>query len=98
MAYRDIANLARDQQFSARLGAGLASEAVLKASDYLVDQVMMNPDVGAAWFMPFVSVAPGFADQYAEGGQDQIDDAELLSAIQAAWPRVYALYEPEVSA
>lgn len=98
MAYRDIANLARDAQFSARLGAGLASEAVLKESDYLVDQIMMNPDVGAAWFMPFISVAPGFADQYADGGQDAVDDAELLSAIQAAWPRVFALYQPEASA
>jgi len=92
MTYRDIANLSRDTIFAARLGAGLASEASLKTSDYLVDAIMKDPAGGALMFMPFVSVAPGFADQFAVAGQDAIDDAEILSAIQACWPRVYDLY------
>jgi len=92
MTYQDVANLSRDTIFAARLGAGLASEAALKTSDYLVDAIMKDPAGGSKMFMPFVSVAPGFADQYAESGQDAIDDGEILSAIQACWQRVYDLY------
>ena len=42
--------------------------------------------------MPFISSAPGFGDQYAQGGQEAIEDSELLSATQAAWPKVADLY------
>jgi hypothetical protein len=93
MSFKDIADLARDPGFSARLAAGLAKEALAKSSDPLVDQILKSPDVGQAWFMPLVSAAPGFDAQYATGGQFAIDDNEILSAIQASWQRVFDLYQ-----
>jgi len=93
MTYQDAAQLARDPMFGMRLGAALAKEAVGKPSDYLVDIILKNPDVGAAYFMPFVASAPGFDETYGQGGQGLITDGELLSAIQASWQRVYDLYE-----
>lgn len=97
MTFQHAAELARDSGFSARLAAALAKEALAKASDYLVDRILMNPDVGAAWFMPFVASAPTFDEKYGAGGQLAITDGEMLSAIQASWAQVFALYEPEVT-
>lgn len=93
MTYQDAADLARDPIFGQRLGAALAKEAVGKPADYLVDIILKNPDVGSAYFMPFVASAPGFDQTYDQGGQGLITDAELLSAVQANWQRVYDLYE-----
>lgn len=94
MAFRDAAALATDREFNARLAAGLTKEALAKPSDHLVDQILKSPDVGAAWFMPFVSGAPGFDTEYLAGGQLSIDDNQLLAAIQASWSRVFDLYAP----
>ena len=67
MTYRDIANLSRDTIFAARLGAGLASEASLKTSDYLVDAIMtysastsstLTRDLCKAVMSPFASGGP----------------------------------------
>ena len=93
MSYQDAAELARDSIFGMRLAAALAKEAVGKPSDYLVDQILRVPDVGAAYFMPFIASAPGFDEAYGSGGQGLIDDGQLLSAIQANWQRVFDLYE-----
>jgi len=93
MTYQDAAELARDPMFGMRLGAALAKEAVVMPSDYLVDQIMTLPDVGAAWFMPFVASAPGFDETYGQGGQGLITDGQLLSAIQASWQAVFDLHE-----
>ena len=92
MAYQDVYNLGTDPLFRNRLVATLTTESVNKTNDALADQAMRNPDATALWFMPFVSSAPGFGDQYATGGQEAIDDGELLSATQASWPKVSALY------
>jgi len=92
MAYQDVYNLGTDPLFRNRLVATLTTESATKTNDPLADQALRNPDGTAVWFMPFISSAPGFGDQYATGGQEAIDDGELLSATQAAWPKVSALY------
>ena len=94
MAFKDVAALATDRDFAARLAAGLAKEGLAKAPDYLVDQILKNPAAGAGMFMPLVSAAPGFDEKYLTGGQMSISDNELLAAIQADWPRVFDLYAP----
>ena len=92
MTYQSIYELGSDPGFRNRLTAGMTNEASTKVNDSLADQALRNPDVTATWFMPYISNAPGFADQYATGGQEAIDDAELLAALQASWPKVAALY------
>lgn len=92
MTYQDVYNLGIDPMFRQRLNAALTTESAAKTDDPLADQTMRNPEGTATWFMPFITAAPGFADQYAGGGQAEIDDGELLSATQAAWPRVSDLY------
>ena len=94
MAFKDVAALATDREFSARLAAALAKEALAKPSDYLIDQILTNPSVGAAWFMPLVSAAPSFDDTYLTGGQLAISDGQILAAVQASWQRVFDLYAP----
>ena len=93
MAFKDVASLAVDREFNARLAAALAKEALAKTSDHLVDQILKNPSAGSAMFMPLVSAAPGFDDKYLVGGQLSITDNELLSSIQANWQRVFDLYD-----
>ncbi len=92
MSYQDVYNLGTDPQFHNRLSAALTTEAVAKTDDALADQVLRNPDATALWFMPFISSAPGFAEAYATGGQESITDGQMLSAVQAAWPKVADLY------
>jgi len=92
MAYEDVYNLGTDPRFRNRLVATLTTESAVKTNDTLADQVLRNPDGTSLWFMPFISSAPGFGDQYAQGGQEAIEDSELLSATQAAWPKVADLY------
>jgi len=90
--YEDVYNLGTDPRFRNRLAAGLTTESAVKTNDPLAEQVLRSPEATALWFMPLVSSAPGFGDQYAAGGQEAIEDAELLSAMQSAWPRVSELY------
>jgi hypothetical protein len=92
MSYQDVYNLGTDPQFRNRLAATLTTESVVKTNDPLADQALRNPDATSTWFMPFISSAPGFADKYANTGQESILDAEMLSAVQAAWPKVADLY------
>lgn len=94
MAFKDVADLAVDRDFAARLGAALAKEALAKPSDHLVDQILKNPSAGAAMFMPLISAAPGFDVKYLTGGQLAIEDNDLVAAIQASWQRVFDLYDP----
>lgn len=92
MTYLDQANLAFDGEFNQRLGSALNGEAALKPNDDVADAVLLGR--GLQLFMPLVSAAPGFADKFAAGGSDEIADGEILSAVQAAWPRVAALLTP----
>ena len=97
MSYEDVANLAKDGDFASRLAAGLTNEAVLKTGDALADVILKNPPLGASMFIPLVSSAPGFGAKYATGGQESITDGDLLSAMQAFWPRVTELYDSTLS-
>jgi hypothetical protein len=91
MTYLDQSNLTYDGEFNQRVGAALNSEAALKPGDAVADRVLTGG--GVALFMPLVSAAPGFADKYGTGGSASIADGEILSAVQAAWPRVGALID-----
>jgi hypothetical protein len=94
MTYLDQANLADDTVFRRRLSAALVSESVLKSGDFVADSVLRSPTNGANMFMPLIAAAPGFGGAYAAGGQESINDNQILAAMQANWARVTALYEP----
>lgn len=94
MTYQDSANLAADPDYLARLASCVTTEAYAKPSDLFVDQVLRSAGFGAVAFGPTVAVAPGFGDKYASGGQAMITDGDILSAVQATWLRVSALYLP----
>lgn len=96
MTYAQTAALAADQDFTHRLAACLTTEAAPK-SDELSDTILRSPLYGAQLFMPMVSSAPGFADAYAGGGQEAIDDAMILSAVQASWDRAADLTTPDTA-
>jgi hypothetical protein len=88
MTYQAQADLSVDPDFTARLGAALISESRSQPADPLAAVVLAYPAQGTAWFMPFTSSAPTFADKYGAGGQESITDADLLSAVQADWAAV----------
>lgn len=94
MTYMDEANLASDSDFIRRLSAALADEARSKTAEELGRLIMNSPAQGASVFMPFVASAPSFGDKYAAGGQEAIQDIEILSAIQACWNDVAAVQFP----
>lgn len=92
MSYEDQAGLAEDVPFSRRVSACISEEAKGHTGDNLATLVLRDPVSGTSYFMPFLSTAPGFGDQYAEGGSEAIDDGAILSAVQANWDTVSALY------
>lgn len=94
MSYQDQADLAQHPIFGLRLGAALAEEARGRGSTGLAALVMRSPAEGARVFMPFIASAPGFGAQYALDGQQGINDGMILSAIQASWADVEAIYFP----
>jgi len=94
MTYQDQANLATDPNFERRLAAALTTESRSKVTDPLAALIMRIPTQGMLAFMPFISSAPGFADKYASGGQANITDGDLLSAIQAEWADVSTVQLP----
>lgn len=89
MTFLDQSNLAFDGEFNQRLVSALNSEAAVKPNDPVADAVLLGR--GFQLFVPLVSAAPGFADKFSAGGSASIEDGEILSAVQAAWPRVAAL-------
>ena len=91
MTYQNEADLAEDVAFSRRLSACLSTEAKGK-SDALAGYVLTDPVVGAQYFVPYLSTAPGFGDTYATGGSEAIQDPEILAAVQANWDAVAALH------
>lgn len=94
MTYQDSANLAADIQYLERLSACVTTEAIPKPADQFVDQVLRNPGFASQAFAATVAVAPGFGDKFAMGGQSAVTDGDLLSAVQASWDRIAALYLP----
>jgi hypothetical protein len=97
MAYSDIAALQSDADFNSRLAACVIDEALGKPASYFTDLLLRNsPSFASSVFGPTVASAPGFGDKYSTGGQVEITDQDLLSAVQASWDRLAALYpEPE---
>jgi hypothetical protein len=92
MAYEDVANLATDDEFNARLAACVQTEAK-GLSDGLSDLILKNMMFyGATVFIGPVSTSPGFDTKYAAGGQEAITDGDLLSSVQANWARLAGLY------
>jgi hypothetical protein len=95
MAYEDVAALTVDQEYQARLGAALMTEALGKPGDALADALLAGgPFLGQSWFGPAVAASPGFGDKFATGGQSAITDGDLLSAVQANWTRMAGLHAP----
>jgi hypothetical protein len=93
MTYLDQANLSTDADFERRLAAAVASEAKPKDSNF-ANHILASPAEGSRMFMPFIASEPGFADAYASGGQADISDGMILSALQANWDRVELVYFP----
>jgi len=91
MTYKDVADLAVDQEYLRRLTAALVSEAAVKADDALADSIVRNPGGSSRIFGPLVATAPGFGDKFADGGSESITDGELLAAVQANWDKVAGL-------
>ena len=90
MSYADQADLSQDVEFRDRVTWSLYDES--KRGGGLADRVLTVPQFGLQAFLPFVVTAPGFGDTYALHGQAGITDADLLSAVQANWAAVEALY------
>ena len=96
MSYASAAGLSADPEYLDRVAFCALSEATGKPSDPFTDQLMVNgPHYAAQVFGPSIATAPGFADKYAAGGQQAITDGDLLSAVQASWDRLAALYSPK---
>lgn len=98
MAYKDIAGLAGDMDFTTRICACATEQAEVFVNDQrpayveLADAVIS--DVGtASWFYWVVSAQPGFGDAFTAGGSASITDGQILSAVQAMWPVVAAAHD-----
>lgn len=90
MSYESQQQLSVDSAFLGRNWSALCTEARAKpAGDGQAAAVLADPWAGVTRFMPYIATAPGFGDLYEQpGGQANITDADLLSAVQAAWPLV----------
>jgi hypothetical protein len=95
MTYEDTAALAADPDYGRRLAACVVTESLGKPGDQLADDVIRNgPGFAVNVFGPTVASAPGFGDKYAAGGAAGVTDPDLLSAVQASWERLAAVYAP----
>lgn len=89
MAYSDMAALAVDPDFIARLSQCVCEQAQTPGHDDATGQAALrSPAMASTMFMPFISTAPGFGDAYATGGQESITDGMVLAAVQAKWQDV----------
>lgn len=100
MAYKDIAGLAGNMDYTSRLTACCTEQAAVFINDarpeYIALAEAVITDAGAAlWFAWLVAAAPGFGDAYGSGGIEAIEDGMLLSAVQANWPIVAEAHAPE---
>lgn len=93
MTYTEMADLAVDVEFTARLGAAVTEQAKTH-DDYVSEQALRSPAQGSSMFMPFVASEPGFASAYGSGGQAAISDGMILSAVQANWNAVLGVWQP----
>lgn len=94
MSYADSARLSQDGEFSQRLTACISQEATTKPEDPLAAEVLRNTAVGTSMFMPWISTVQEIIDFYADpngGGQSNVPDQAILSAVQADWAAVAAV-------
>jgi hypothetical protein len=95
MAYADNAALGRDAEFYMRLTACISQEAIAKGvADPLAATCLRDPNAGTALFLPFTTSHQDIVDFYADpggGGQQNIPDQAILSAVQADWAAVAAV-------
>lgn len=97
MSYADEYALASDSDYRGRVTACIVTEATGRGADELAHAVLRNPTYTVGMFMPFLSTAPGFGDEYAAGGQESIADPEILASVQANWDTVAAINAPDVA-
>ena len=98
MSYLAQAELVSDYAYQQRLTACTSEQAATFKDDpdpanaALAGQILADAALGASWFLWPVATAPGFGDA---GGQANIQDGQLLAAVQALWPTVAAVHPDE---
>jgi len=108
MSYESQASLTQDIGFNARCRSALTNQAAIYKDDSRQDISSLATSLLVAkvpqeteTFIAMLAAAPGFADKVDNGDgsidSSKIDDAEILSAVQAEWPTVAALFYPEAS-
>jgi hypothetical protein len=107
MSYLAQTNLEFDPAFGSRNRAVLTQQAVVFKDDARLEMqglalaILQNDalsDQIASVFLRMLAAAPGFAD-IADNGDGTVDsakvtDEDMLSAVQALWPTVAALFFP----
>lgn len=97
MSYANTAALSANPSFIARNRACVTEQALIFKDDGRADiaalahAVIVDGPTVAANMLPLVCGAPGFGDVT---DQSEIDDAMLLSAVQAVWPTYAAAAYP----
>jgi hypothetical protein len=106
MTYQAQSALTYDDAFNNRQRAALTGQAGIYKDDAradmkaLADAVLRSDPPGLfVTFQSMLAAAPGFADD-ADNGDGTVDsskisDPQILSAVQAGWPTVAALYFTE---
>ena len=103
MSYLTQWRLAADDEFISRSRAALTNQATVFKDDQRADIAALaaslltaaNPQESVT-YVGMLAASPGFADTAGNGDgtvdSTKIDDAEILSAVQAQWPTVAALF------
>jgi len=86
MSYADRAALLADAAFMGRLNACVANEAVGKAPDPFVDQILRAWGYGGQAFGTLVISLPGF-----DRPEPEITDGDILAGVQSTWARAAEL-------
>jgi len=89
MSYQSQAALRRDPDLQARVAMCAAQEAKSKIADVFADLALTSPDSAAGLLMPSLITEPGW-DAWSSSAD--IQDAEILSGVQAVWTAVSDLY------
>jgi hypothetical protein len=103
MSYLSQWRLAADDEFVSRCRAALVGQAEVFKDDDRADIAALATSLLTAatpqeslTFIGLLAAAPGFADKVDQGdgtiNSSLIVDGEILSAVQAEWPTVAALF------
>jgi hypothetical protein len=103
MSYQSQWRLQNDDGFVSRSRAALTNQAAVYKDDgrpdiaALAESLLVdtNPQETLT-FVSLLAAAPGFADMVDQGDgtvdSSQVSDGDILSAVQAGWPTVAALF------